>query len=81
MKTTTYAPQSLAPHGAAASITSGLAAVSRFLAGVKAYADDRRMRAELAELDPMLLKDMGVDTDEIARVQSAEVFTPRAWRA
>lgn len=53
---------------------------TRLIDGLKAYAEERRMRADLADLDPMVLKDIGVGEDEIDRVRTCESFTPRAWR-
>jgi uncharacterized protein YjiS (DUF1127 family) len=38
------------------------------------------MRRELASLDDALLRDIGIDDEEIHRVRALERFTPRAWR-
>lgn len=82
MKPTVFPSLGRVPWHAPASahISNGGAAVQRLFASLKAYAVDRRMRAELAELDVAVLKDIGIAEDEISRVRAYEVFTPRAWR-
>lgn len=61
--------------------TSVRATVGRFLGGLRHYVEERRMRSDLADLDPMILKDMGVGEDEIDRVRVCDEFTPRAWKS
>jgi hypothetical protein len=43
-------------------------------------AGERALRRHLADLDAVLLKDIGVADDEIVRVRRMERFTPRTWR-
>jgi uncharacterized protein YjiS (DUF1127 family) len=50
------------------------------LAAVKIALADHRLRAELAELDDHMLRDLGIAEDELARVHARDRFTPRAWR-
>ena len=50
------------------------------LAGWTAARADRATRRVLAELDPTILKDIGIAPDEIHRIRAHEQFTPRAWR-
>ena len=52
---------------------------ARLLEGWKAARADQESCMAFAELDATILKDIGVDQDEVARVQSREMFTPRAW--
>lgn len=51
-----------------------------FVASIRAEMADRRMRRELSNLDSHLLRDIGIETDEMPRVYSRERFVPRAWR-
>lgn len=60
-------------------VTSVMASLQRALAAIKAGNVERRCRAALAELDPSLLRDIGVAEDEIPRLHAREPFTPRAW--
>lgn len=52
----------------------------RLGASLQAGLVQRRLRHDLAELDPSLLRDIGVADDEIARIQAREPFTPRTWQ-
>jgi uncharacterized protein YjiS (DUF1127 family) len=54
--------------------------VKRLIGHVKAASAERAMRRELAGLDDALLRDIGIDDEEIHRVRALERFTPRAWR-
>ena len=56
------------------------ASVRRFRASWQAALEQRQLRHDLAELDPTLLRDIGVADDEIARIQAREPFTPRTWQ-
>lgn len=40
---------------------------------------ERSVRTTLAEMDERLLVDIGIASDEVARVRARERFTPRAW--
>lgn len=54
--------------------------LTAIVAGVRRAKADRRMRAELAELDASMLRDIGIADDEIYRIRAREAFTPRSWR-
>lgn len=60
-------------------VTSAITSLKRALAAIKAGNAERRRRAALAELDPSLLRDIGVAADEVPRIHAREPFTPRAW--
>ena len=57
------------------------ASLRRLGASLRAGLDQRRLRHNLAELDPTLLRDIGVAEDEIARIRASEPFTPRTWQS
>ena len=57
-----------------------ISVLSRFIEGWKAARADLAGCAAFAELDATMLKDIGVDQDEIERVQSRQMFTPKAWQ-
>jgi uncharacterized protein YjiS (DUF1127 family) len=40
---------------------------------------DRGLRRQLAEMDDMMLRDIGISEDEIWRVRAQQKFTPRGW--
>jgi uncharacterized protein YjiS (DUF1127 family) len=50
-----------------------------FFGLLRRKASERALRRHLADLDDVLLKDIGVADDEIVRVRRMECFTPRAW--
>lgn len=80
MKTQTLAHEALAPVAVDVSPDTGIiGAARRLVAAVQAAAEARSMRADLAGLDSHLLRDIGIEDDEIARVQSRENFVPRNW--
>jgi uncharacterized protein YjiS (DUF1127 family) len=53
--------------------------LGRLVEGWRRVRAGRACRDALAELDPAALRDIGLDTDEIARAHSGEDFVPRAW--
>ena len=53
--------------------------VAALVAALRKSAADRSMRRQLASLDDAILRDIGIDQDEIWRVRNHETFTPRAW--
>lgn len=79
MKSTITADGDLLVH-AVAEPHSAWGAIRSWLEGVRQSYAERSMRAELAELDETILRDIGIATDEIGRVRAREDFTPRAWR-
>ncbi len=81
MKSSTLIANGIGLEGPATSATDTLRGhLSNVIAGWRRAAAERRMRADLSELDAHLLRDIGVADDEIGRVRACEPFTPRAWR-
>ena len=79
MKTSTVLASRYADE-ASHSFLSRIAGVFGSLAsGVQRELKERRVRAELAQLDDRVLSDLGIAPDEIALVRSEARFTPRAW--
>lgn len=63
-------------------LVEGLVATVRTaVAAFTALREARLMRHDLAQLDPSILRDLGVAPDEIARIRASEPFTSRAWTA
>jgi len=56
-------------------------AVDRSVNFVKSAYQQRRLDAELSRLDAHLLRDIGLEHDEIARIQAGESVVPRSWIA
>lgn len=54
--------------------------LTRAFAGLRAGAEARRLRADLAGLDAHLLRDIGIADDEIPRIHAQEDYIPRHWR-
>ena len=83
MKNTTYSAN---PFGHATGsvefprVGDLISSLRRAVARYKSAMEQRRLRHEFAELDPMLLRDIGIAEDEIARVRAREPFMPRAWQ-
>ncbi len=59
--------------GALGRMTSGL------IANIRRASANRSMRRELASMDDVLLRDIGIGEDEIHRIRAMERFTPRSW--
>lgn len=57
-----------------------LSTVRSLSAAFRAMRENTHLRHDLAQLDPSILRDLGVGPDEIARLQVSEAFTPRAWK-
>lgn len=57
-----------------------LARVKQTVTAMRQWQSERVMRAEMAQLDAHILRDIGIDEDEVARVRSRDQFSPRAWR-
>jgi uncharacterized protein YjiS (DUF1127 family) len=55
------------------------AALSTTIIKARKSAAERQLRADLAEMNDSLLKDIGVAEDEIYLIRAGHVFTPRAW--
>jgi uncharacterized protein YjiS (DUF1127 family) len=60
-------------------VRSAFAALSAMVENARQAAVERHLRAELADMDDSLLKDIGVADDEIYLIRAGHVFTPRAW--
>jgi uncharacterized protein YjiS (DUF1127 family) len=60
-------------------VRTAFTALSTMITSARQAAADRHLRAELAEMDDSLLKDIGVAEDEIYLIRAGQVFTPRAW--
>jgi uncharacterized protein YjiS (DUF1127 family) len=56
-----------------------IAALNTVVANARKASAERHLRAELADMDDSLLKDIGVAEDEIYLIRAGQVFTPRAW--
>lgn len=83
MKISAFSHHDIAATGAdtAGHVGRGLfAPLKRAINAVRAASAGRTMRAELAQLDDNILRDIGIADDEIARVRAQVPFTPRAWR-
>lgn len=81
MKLTAIEPDALVGAEGAVTPGSGLWGRYRQLRDwLKEEQTERRLRAELADLDPHILRDIGIADDEIGRVRARDRFTPRNWR-
>ena len=60
-------------------VRNAFAAVATMVASARKAAAQRHLRSELAAMDDSLLRDIGVDQDEIYLIRAGQVFTPRAW--
>jgi uncharacterized protein YjiS (DUF1127 family) len=60
-------------------IRTAFAALSTAVAQARKSAAERHLRAELADMDDSLLKDIGIAEDEIYLIRAGQVFTPRGW--
>jgi uncharacterized protein YjiS (DUF1127 family) len=60
-------------------LRSAFAALATMVASARKAANERHLRAELADMDDSLLRDIGVAEDEIYLIRAGQVFTPRAW--
>ena len=56
------------------------AAFKQYVDGVRQARAEHTLRADLASLNDAVLRDIGIDADEIPRVRAHEDFTPRAWQ-
>ncbi len=57
-----------------------MAVVRRVAASFREARSTRRLRHDMAQLDDMILGDLGIGPDEMARIHSGEEFTPRCWQ-
>jgi uncharacterized protein YjiS (DUF1127 family) len=57
-----------------------LAWFQSFVKSVKKSSADRSLRHQLAQMDDAMLRDIGIDMDEIWRVRAGHAFTPRDWQ-
>jgi uncharacterized protein YjiS (DUF1127 family) len=55
--------------------------LDRSVNAVKSAHQQRRLDAELSRMDARLLRDIGVEQDEIARIQAGDSIVPRSWVA
>ena len=53
---------------------------STVVARFRTRAADRALRRQLADMDPAMLRDIGITDDEIARVRAMDRFTAAAWQ-
>jgi len=60
--------------------TGLLGFAKRAVASFRAARSARRLRHDMAQLDDMILGDLGIGPDEMARIHSGEEFTPRCWQ-
>lgn len=80
MKTQSLAHEAMAPVAVDVAPGTGIiGAARRLAAAVQAAAESHRMRAELAGLDSHLLRDIGIEDDEIARLHAGDPIVPRSW--
>ena len=56
-----------------------LAPLKRVIDAFREANAERALRQAWAQLDPSVLRDLGIGADEIPRVRAAEDFTPRNW--
>ena len=56
-----------------------LAPLKRLIDAFREANAERALRQAWAQLDPSVLRDLGIGADEIPRVRAAEDFTPRNW--
>jgi uncharacterized protein YjiS (DUF1127 family) len=71
----------LAPAEMAVEATQGLTGwLKRRVAAFEARRSNKALRRQLAEMDDVLLRDIGIADDEIWRVRQGHMFRPRAWR-
>lgn len=75
---TAHAPAE-AGHETSALGQALLGRLASFLTGLRAAAEERRVRRHLAALPDALLRDIGISEDEIHRIRACDRFTPRAW--
>lgn len=60
---------------------TGLIAIARrAVASFREARAARRLRLDMAQLDDMILGDLGIGPDEMARIHTGEEFTPRCWQ-
>ncbi len=60
--------------------TGVIAFAKRTMASIREARSARRLRNDMAQLDDMILGDLGIGPDEIARIHTGEDFTPRCWQ-
>ena len=66
--------------GSDASAETGLRVlVKRLVTSIRQANAERRLRYDLAQLDDVILRDIGIARDEIDRIHAGEDFTPRSW--
>ncbi len=53
---------------------------SRLMAGWRAGRADQIPLDHLANMDSAVLRDIGVESDEIARIHAGQIVTPRTWQ-
>ena len=56
------------------------AAIANAFVALQRVNSERRMREQLANMDDNLLRDIGIEGDEIMRIRLRERFTPRRWQ-
>jgi uncharacterized protein YjiS (DUF1127 family) len=79
LETADFSTASTAAVKKPSAVRNAFAALSTMIASSRKASAERHLRAELAEMDETLLRDIGVADDEIYLIRSGEVFTPRAW--
>jgi uncharacterized protein YjiS (DUF1127 family) len=77
--TADYSPAVNPEAQKSSAVRSTVTALSTMITNARKAAAGRHLRAELAEMDDSLLKDIGVAEDEIYLIRAGQVFTPRAW--
>ena len=60
--------------------TGLIAFAKRTMTSLREARSARRLRNDMAQLDDMILGDLGIGPDEIARIHTGEDFTPRCWQ-
>jgi uncharacterized protein YjiS (DUF1127 family) len=60
-------------------VASAFANFAVMMDSARRAAAQRHLRTELAAMDDLLLRDIGVAEDEIYLIRAGQVFTPRAW--
>ena len=63
-------------HGAMSLTQRVLGAIAHH----RAETEDLERRRQMAELDPQVLRDIGITDDEMIRVRAMDRFTPASWQ-
>ncbi len=53
--------------------------IAKVIEIIRAEANNRRLRDQLADMDNAMLMDIGIADDEIHMIRARQNFTPRAW--